>query len=131
MQNFSLFSICELLNIIDHTRILNFIIFICIKLHIHLYQLSKISFYSVVISTILSTVEHNTEYKGIHPLAESSCRAWLLCAKNRTYIRIGMPTVGMTVGFMRKQLSSNSHIRTFTVGLTVGFVKNRVSTFVY
>ena len=37
LQNFYLFSICEIFNIIDHTRILNFIICICIKLHIHLY----------------------------------------------------------------------------------------------
>ena len=34
---FSLFLISEIFNIIDHKRILNFIICICIKLHIHLY----------------------------------------------------------------------------------------------
>ena len=31
LQNFSLFSICEIFNIIDHTRILNFIICKCIR----------------------------------------------------------------------------------------------------
>ena len=36
LQNFSLFSICEFFNIIDHIHILNFIICTCIKLHIHL-----------------------------------------------------------------------------------------------
>ena len=44
LQNFSLFSICEVLNIIDHTRISNFIIVICIKPHIHSYQFSNIYF---------------------------------------------------------------------------------------
>ena len=34
LQNFSLSLICEIFNIIDQTRILNFIICICIKLHI-------------------------------------------------------------------------------------------------
>ena len=34
---FYLFLICEIFNIIHHTRILHFIIFIYIKLHIHLF----------------------------------------------------------------------------------------------
>ena len=44
LQNFSLFPICEIFNITDHTRTLNFIICICIKLHIHLYKFSNIYF---------------------------------------------------------------------------------------
>ena len=37
LQNFSLFSVCEIFNIIDYTRILNFIIRMSVKFHIHLY----------------------------------------------------------------------------------------------
>ena len=37
----------QIFYIIDHTRILNFIICICIKLHIHLYFFSNIHFFSV------------------------------------------------------------------------------------
>ena len=37
LQSCSLFSVCEIFNIIDHTRILNFIIFISMKLYINLY----------------------------------------------------------------------------------------------
>ena len=44
LQNFSLFPIRKFFDIIDHTRILNFIICICIKLHIHLYQFLNIFF---------------------------------------------------------------------------------------
>ena len=43
LQIFSFLLICEIFNIIDHTRILNLIIWIC-KLHIHLYYFSNIYF---------------------------------------------------------------------------------------
>ena len=41
LQNLSLFLICEIFNIIDYTRILNFIICICIKLYVYFLQCTQ------------------------------------------------------------------------------------------
>ena len=63
LLNFSLFLICLIFNIIDHTRILNFIICICtIKLHIHLYKFSNIVCYSAHIPLRLSKIANFVNY---------------------------------------------------------------------